>query len=95
MSNAASAVSVHQHNARLNSSLFLNFGRNVATAFRMLTSDASGYVSVGCFACDLGTEMRFCADAPYGVCILNRVNPGNSSQTFITPCLRPRLAVQP
>ena len=87
INNAASAVSVHQHIARLNNSLFLNWGKKVATAFRMLTSDASGYVSVGCFACDLGTEMRFGAEAPYGWCCLKRVKPGNSSQTLMIPFL--------
>lgn len=47
---AVSAVSVHQHSARLNSSLSAKRGRNVAMALRMPFSDASGYVSVGCFA---------------------------------------------
>jgi hypothetical protein len=64
MSNAASDVSVHQHSARLNSSLFWNRGRYVDIAFLIEISDESGYVSVGCFACDLGTEMRLGSDAP-------------------------------
>lgn len=64
MSSAASAVSVHQHMARLNSSLFLNCGRKAEMALLMVTSDESGYVSVGCFACDRGTEMFFGEDAP-------------------------------
>jgi hypothetical protein len=42
ISSAASAVSVHQQRCRLNNSFSVNFGRKVAMAFRMLTSDASG-----------------------------------------------------
>lgn len=83
---AASAVSVHQHKCLLNSSFLVNLGRKVAMALRMLTSEASGYVSDGCFAADLGTEMRFGAFVPYGWCCLKRVKPGNSSQTLMTPC---------
>jgi hypothetical protein len=65
-SNAASAVSVHQHIARLKSSFRLKRGKKVEMALRMVTSDASGYVSVGCLACDRGTEMGFGGGAPYG-----------------------------
>lgn len=50
ISSAASAVSVHQHKALLNSSFSLNRGRKAAIALRIVTSDASGIVSVGCFA---------------------------------------------
>jgi hypothetical protein len=39
---AASAVSVHQHKCLLNNSFSVNFGKNVAIALRMLTSEASG-----------------------------------------------------
>ena len=46
----ASAVSVHQHMALLKISLSLKRGRKVEMAFRTLTSEASGYVSVGCLA---------------------------------------------
>src|SRR4051794_40197273 len=60
----ASAVSVHQHIARLKSSLSLNWGMSLAIAFRMVTSDASGYVSVGCWACDRGTEISLGEAAP-------------------------------
>lgn len=81
---AASAVSVHQHKCLLNNSFSVNFGKKVAIAFLMLASDASGYVSVGCFAADRGTEMRFGAETPYGVCCLKRVKPGNSSHTLMT-----------
>jgi hypothetical protein len=35
-------------------------------ALWMLFSDAFGYVSVGCFACDRGTETLFEESAPYG-----------------------------
>jgi hypothetical protein len=42
ISNAASAVSVHQHKCLLNSSLSVNFGKNVAIAFRILASEAFG-----------------------------------------------------
>jgi hypothetical protein len=55
---------VHQHNARLKSSFSLNLGRNDEMAFFIVTSDASGYVSVGCLACDRGTEIRLGDDAP-------------------------------
>jgi len=61
---AASAVSVHQHKCLLNNSFSVNLGRKVEIAFLMLTSDASGYVSVGCFAADRGTEIRLGAVAP-------------------------------
>ena len=63
-SSAASAVSAHQHMARLKSGLSRKRGRKAATALRMDASDASGYVSVGCFACDLGTETRLGEAAP-------------------------------
>jgi hypothetical protein len=46
----ASAVSVHQHIVLLKISLSLNRGRKVEMAFRILVSEASGYVSVGCLA---------------------------------------------
>ena len=42
ISNAASAVSVHQHKCLLNNSFSVNVGKNVAMAFRILTSEASG-----------------------------------------------------
>ena len=46
----ASAVSVHQHIVRLKIFRSLKRGRKVEMDFRTLTSEASGYVSVGCFA---------------------------------------------
>lgn len=52
---------------------------------RMVISEASGYVSVGCFAWERGTDISLGDLAPYGWCILYRVKPGNSSQTLITP----------
>lgn len=64
ISNAASAVSVHQHIARLKSSFSWKRGRRVEMALRIVTSDASGYVSVGCLACDRGTEIGFGVGAP-------------------------------
>lgn len=64
ISTFASAVSVHQHIVRLNSSLSVKRGRNRAIAFLMVTSEASGYVSVGCWAWDLGTEMGLGEEAP-------------------------------
>jgi hypothetical protein len=48
----------------LKSSLFVNRGINLVIALRMVASEASGYVSVGCFACDRGTEMSFGDEAP-------------------------------
>lgn len=87
ISSAASAVSVHQHMARLNSSLSLKRGRNAEIALFMVASEASGYVSVGCFAWERGTETSFREGAPKGWCFLKRVKPGNSSHTFITPSL--------
>jgi hypothetical protein len=72
---------------RLNSSLFVNFGKKRAIALRIVTSDAWGYVSVGCFACERGTEIRFGLEAPYGLWDLKCVKPGNSSQIFIIPFL--------
>lgn len=56
-------------------------------ALRMVASEASGYVSVGCFACERGTETDFGEGAPKGWCFVKRVKPGNSSHTFITPFL--------
>lgn len=66
ISRFASAVSVHQHIVRLKSSLSLKRGKSLAIAFRMVTSEASGYVSVGCFACDRGTDIILGEAAPYG-----------------------------
>lgn len=42
MSSAASAVSVHQHMARLKSFLFLKRGRNAEMALRIVASEALG-----------------------------------------------------
>lgn len=83
----ASAVSVHQHIVRLKSSLLVNLGKNLAIAFLMVISDAAGYVSLGCWAWERGTETGFAAEAPKGLCCLKRVKPGNSSQIFMTPFL--------
>lgn len=64
MSSDESAVSVHQHMDRLKSSLCVKRGRYVAMALRMVVSEALGYVSVGCFACERGTDTGFGESAP-------------------------------
>jgi hypothetical protein len=63
-SSDALAVSVHQHNARLNSGFCTNWGKYVSIALRMETSEAFGYVSVGCAAWERGTETRLGDEAP-------------------------------
>lgn len=87
INSAASAVSVHQHMALLNSGRPAKRGKNVCTARSIDRCDWSGYVSVGCLAWDRGTEMRVEKGAPYGWCCLKRVKPGNSSHTLMMPCL--------
>ncbi len=64
INNAASAVSVHQHMVLLKISRSLKRGRKVSMARRIDTSEASGYVSVGCLACERGIDIRFEELAP-------------------------------
>lgn len=60
----ASAVSVHQHSALLNSSFSLNLGKKAEIARRIDASDSSGMVSVGCLAWERGKEMCLVEEAP-------------------------------
>lgn len=83
----ASAVSVHQHIALFRSGRSWKAGMNLAIAFRIVTSEASGYVSVGCSACDLGTLTRLSCVAPKGRCDWRWVKPGNSSHILMIPSL--------
>jgi hypothetical protein len=61
---AASAVFVHQHMDRLKTSLSVYCGRKASMALRIERSEVSGYVSVGCFAFERGTETGLGAVAP-------------------------------